>query len=402
MDVWWNKHWTEWRTGLQSLTAQCFERIRDPRQRRLYQRLAAVQFPAGEQPDSIVVKAYTGSGWGIDVAHMVDGLLAAANSINITTVVLTSPRNWKYAPSFSDSSKAAESATAAAAGACPTRDVFCYVLPVHNLSASSLRALEPAPEPIRFLHKWRGFDSTPTAVHLLEFMTRSQTWLRREGASLASEAEPAVATSSLPASSLGAAAAPAPPPPAPSCVVFHVRRGDVVLHGKFSRRYHAVSEYVAAYRSYQTDQQQWLPYDPLGWLSPRRPLLPDLRKILLVTDDANAIVEATTLHSAYEWRYINRSRFAGPEGGWENPIPSSNATFEVIVLQALAQLMRWQARNCNIPVLVHSKSNLADYLYAHLLMDNAEAVRIDLDRAERRSVHSFDNVKSVKLSRTIW
>jgi hypothetical protein len=412
MDGWWIQYWPEWRIGLQNSTAQCFERIVDPHQLQVYQRLAAFQFPVGtKQPESILVKFYTGSGWGVDVAHMVDGLRSAVdspsnssennddNNNNNVSVVLVSPRNWKYIPSSSDP-LSSTSTTAAPANLCPSNDIFCYFLPIHNLSSSSLSSSFPQQalqQPVRFLHRWQGFTSTPTTLHLLEFMTRSQTWLRREGARVASDTLSMPPFSSL--SSSGGGAAGSPPL---CCVTFHVRRGDVVLHGKFSRRYHAVSEYMDAYRIYQKGQQQpFLPYDFAGWLSSSRQYpLPDLREILLLTDDANAIVEATMLHQAYEWRYINRPRFAGPEGGWENPIPSGNATWEVIVLQAMSQLMRWQARNCDVPVLVHSKSNLADYLYAHLLMDNPRAVRIDLDQdGTKRVVHSLDNVKSVKLSR---
>lgn len=168
----------------------------------------------------------------------------------------------------------------------------------------------------------------------------------------------------------------------------------MVLHGKYSRRYHAIAEYVRAYQREQRKRQSsfWYPASTL----------PDLHEILLMTDDANAVEEAHALYPQFRWIHVQRHRHRGSEGGWENPVPSGNATYEVVVLQALEQLLRLQGRACDTPVLVHSKSNLADYMYAHLLIANPNAIRIDLDLSSAGTVHALENARSVELSRSEW
>jgi hypothetical protein len=374
MDPFWMMHWTTWKIGAQNRTHQCFDRIRDAHHLRVLHSLATVQFPPGDKsvPESVLIKKHTGSGWGVDWAHVVDGLLYAVNH-NTVPVVVVSPKDWKYASSSFDATSAGGGTQTSTA-----RDFHSLVLPTHNLTidAADLRSNEP----IRFLQAWRGFASTPTTLHVLEFATRSQTWLRGEGATLASQAYPGMKL--MPSSA-----------PNSFCITFHVRRGDVVLHGKHSRRYHAIAEYVDAYQQERTNRESF-------WSAESN--LIDLDEVLLITDDANAIAEAQTLHPKLRWRYVPRPRHRGSEGGWENPIPSGNSTLEVVVLQALEQLLRFQGRVCDVPVLVHSKSNLADYLYAHLLMANPNAVRIDLDQQDPRRVHSVENAKSVELSRSEW
>jgi hypothetical protein len=372
MDPFWMKHWTTWKIGAQNRTHQCFDRIRDAHHHRVLQSLATIQFPPGDKsvPESVLIKKHTGSGWGVDWAHVVDGLLYAVDH-NTVPVVVVSPKDWKYASSF-DATSAEQAQTGT------TRDFHSFVLPTHNLTidVADLRSNEP----IRFLQAWRGFASTPTTLHVLEFATRSQTWLRREGAILASQTYPGMKL--MPSSA-----------PNSFCVAFHVRRGDVVLHGKHSRRYHAVAEYVDAYQQERTNRESF-------WGAGSN--LVDLDEVLLVTDDANAIAEAQTLYPTLRWRYVPRPRHRGSEGGWENPVPSGNSTLEVVVLQALEQLLHFQGRVCDVPVLVHSKSNLADYLYAHLLMANPKAIWINLDQQDPRRVHSVQNAKSVELSRSEW
>lgn len=75
--------------------------------------------------------------------------------------------------------------------------------------------------------------------------------------------------------------------------MIHVRRGDVVLHGKFSRAYHKISEYLQTARHL---------------MSPN---------ILLLTDDANAVTEALAHRKLpradfpLTWYYIDRPRHHG-------------------------------------------------------------------------------------------
>jgi hypothetical protein len=98
-----------------------------------------------------------------------------------------------------------------------------------------------------------------------------------------------------------------------ACSVIHVRRADVVLHKRDSRKYFPISEYLKR--------------------------LPNEHKkpgstILLLMDDANAIEEAHEFYPQINWKYLNRTRHRGTEGGWENQTPSKSPKMEVIVILA--------------------------------------------------------------------
>jgi hypothetical protein len=93
------------------------------------------------------------------------------------------------------------------------------------------------------------------------------------------------------------------------CTVIHVRRGDIVMHGKQSRKYHAISEYLNA--SAKTNIQ----------IHPN---------ILILTDDHNAIGEAKTLYPEYHWMSIERPRWKADEGGFERQLPSNDPIFEML------------------------------------------------------------------------
>jgi hypothetical protein len=148
---------------------------------------------------------------------------------------------------------------------------------------------------------------------LLEYASRPQTWLRKAVYEFATSID---------------LAAP--------CTVLHVRRSDVILHGKQSRRYHAIREYME-----RAD--------------------PNIKTIFLLTDDDNAVQEALAEFPNHHWVFVPRPRFKGAEGGWENQLPSANPEFEVVVLLTIFQ----KVTTCQ--GLIHTQSNFADYLKAIML-----------------------------------
>jgi hypothetical protein len=107
-----------------------------------------------------------------------------------------------------------------------------------------------------------------------------------------------------------------------------VRRGDVVLMDPQPRRYHAIEEYMR-HKNNVT------------------------KNVLLLTDDYNAVEEALYLFPEYKWVYLNRTRYRGAEGGWENHIPSDNPVQEVVALLSIFRL----ARKC-----MSMKSTICDSL----------------------------------------
>jgi hypothetical protein len=138
------------------------------------------------------------------------------------------------------------------------------------------------------------FDLEPTINWLVEYVTRIQSWLRKE-----------VYQYYISRIQLQT-----------PCTVFHVRRSDIQGHGL--RKYHKIDEYIQA-------------LETKGKLH---------KNILLLTDDQNAIDEAESVFPNYNWAYFNRTRFRGNEGGWENHIPSRDPKLEVLVILSTFRAVR--------------------------------------------------------------
>lgn len=337
MDEWWG-HNPVYEIVLQNSTHQCFAPVRDDQKRQLYQDIYRIQFPASCE-DS-VTKHMTGSGWGVDMSHVVDGLLWAYRQ-NVT-VLIAAPIPWQYTTGVHGS---------APVPACPKRDLSCYFLPLTN--CSMLDKSSSGKTEIVYQYLWKGFTGKEDVSNFLWYGTRAKNWLRDKAVHVAESLQ-------LPRNE--------------RCTVMHVRRADVVLHGKFSRRYHAISEYFRAF--HRTSGAKNNPGN-----------------ILLLTDDANAIHEATTLYPQYKWYYLDRPRHNGADGGWENQIPSNDPALEVVMLHAEFHLVTY----CQ--TIVHSKSNLADYFYAIMLKNNPQTIRIDIDAQRSHwKIHNERNVETVLLS----
>jgi hypothetical protein len=282
----------------------------------------------------------TGSGWGVDMSHLVDGLLWAYRQ-NVT-VLVAAPTLWQYASGVHGS---------APVPACAKRDLSCYFLTLTNCSVLDQSSLGKTD--IHYNYPWKGFAVREDVSNVLWYATRAKNWLRKRAIHVAESLQ-------LPRDE--------------GCTVMHVRRADVVLHGKFSRRYHAISEYLRAlHREFGENSNPG--------------------NILLLTDDANAIHEATTLYPQYQWYYLDRPRHHGADGGWENQIPSNDPALEVVMLHAEFHLVTY----CQ--TIVHSKSNLADYFYAIMLQKNPQTLRIDIDaRRSHLKIHNERNAETVRLS----
>ena len=61
-----------------------------------------------------------------------------------------------------------------------------------------------------------------------------------------------------------------------------------------------------------------------------------------------------------QWAYLDRPRFKGSSGGWENQTPSRNPALETIFLLAEFEL----AMACS--VFVHGKSGFSNFIYQHV------------------------------------
>jgi hypothetical protein len=183
---------------------------------------------------------------------------------------------------------------------------------------------------LEFVHGLRSNMTREEWGWLTFYATREQQWLRRRVYEYIRDRAPTITS---------------------PCAVIHVRRSDVVLHQSRSRKYYAVGEY-------------------LNKLSAT-----DIRDILLITDDADAVSEALEFHPEYHWMYLNRTRFHGTEGGWENALPSQEPAEEVVILLALQRLVR----NCD--TIVHGHSLFSELLYTSMTFTgrNISKLRVDED-----------------------
>ena len=99
-----------------------------------------------------------------------------------------------------------------------------------------------------------------------------------------------------------------------------------------------------------------------------------------MTDDANAIMEATTEFPDYNWMYVERPRFRAAEGGFEMQLPSLDPVHETVVILTEFQL----ARQC--PHFVHSYSTFASQIWSEIKFGgiNHEVVsRIQIDEGSQ-------------------
>jgi hypothetical protein len=223
---------------------------------------------------------------------------------------------------------------------CPAADYSCYFL---NISRC-----EPNPE--GYVHrgllmpKVRLF--TNPGSWYLEYATRQQTWLRRMVYRFATNKNRINITT--------------------PCTVIHVRRADVVLHRKRSRRYHEIDEYIQA-------------------------LDKSTKNLFLLTDDHNAIGEAKTKFPDYNWMYIDRPRHRGAEGGFENQLPSNNPKFEVVVLLVIFRLVRKYSS------LIHTKSGFSGLLRREMGQKTGKRVNIDLGKGK---IHDMEHAKTANVSQS--
>lgn len=127
----------------------------------------------------------------------------------------------------------------------------------------------------------------------------------------------------------------------------HVRRGDVLFHEGAARFYITVETYMRAATPY---------IRALG-----------VTCILLLTDSQAVIDEALACEKDFpdicrgiSWRFVEKKRWFGAEGGWENPFPSGNALEEFINIQVEYTL----AQQCDLMIM--GNSGYGDLVYNHM------------------------------------
>jgi hypothetical protein len=114
-----------------------------------------------------------------------------------------------------------------------------------------------------------------------------------------------------------------------------------------------------------------------------------------LTDDQNAIGEATIQFPQYHWMFIDRPRFKGV-GSWEHQTPSDDPVLEVVVLFAIFRLVR----HCDQIIL--STGRFSEYLYEEMKRNSdrtVDVVNIDHGKDFYLEVANRQNQRSYLVSR---
>ena len=323
-DEWAIDHPT-WEVTKQNDTNLCFENIDTPRMHFL-QKIYDNQWHGN--CSNVLTTYMWSSGWGADFWNVADGLIKGlVNKRPFQISFEDMERPWWHYSAMKDGS----------APVCPTKDMFCYFLPLTNCAVGEklddLNIPDNEEIPNNETLNDDIYYSLPRErvreFWVQKFATRPQHYLRKR---LYDFLQQNISDFRTP------------------CVAMHVRRTDIVLHGELSRKYHSISDYLDN--------------------------VPGLKKndnIFLLTDDANAIDEALEFHPDFNWMYLERKRHRGSEGGWENQIPSKNPALEVLYILAEFEL----SKKCN--KLVAGPSNYADLIHFEMRMWDKNISRFDIE-----------------------
>ena len=335
-DLWWTHH-PDWAVYNETDEGYCFRPHPDELQREYMASIYQHQFQHVTGCSNLFITRMWSSGWSADMFNLVYTLQYAmmrGQPMEITN------NPWHYAaPDQAGRSNAVPSPPA-----CPLLTMYCYFLP---LSACPIQPRGTHNQDYDYRHPPR----MPPRAHrwLPSYVARPQTWLRyevfrflRDQPQYHQQYQSPFATTPTTVTSMNNTQAAAPP-----CIVLHVRRADVIQHGNQSRRYHALSEYLDVVHDKIMASTPFTDHSPP-------------RNILLLTDDANVVVESQSINTTdptkYRWMYMDRPRFHADEGGWEHQLPSSRPIFEMIVLWAT---FAW-VKHCT--AIVHSTSGFSEWL----------------------------------------
>jgi hypothetical protein len=353
-DEWWTHH-PDWEVSLENDTHYCFSRIQNEKKAQLFREIYDIQMSPNANCSNVISKVQISSGWGADIANIVDGLYMALDAKQPMQVFVPQQhQQWHYAALKRNGSNPA----------CSRKDFFCYFLNLTHCPPNPEREA-PFSRPDKFV-----FFVSITDRWLTQYVTRPQTWLRKASYEFAkkrlvihrpsstqkrtdrnpTDLTPNIASNDTTNKLPGVVALDRVTNTRvqiPSCVVIHVRRADVVLHKSATRKYHAISEYLEAFWNQSSHPPSNNP------------------TFFLLTDDANAISEALALHGEDRWMYVDRPRFRGAEGGWENQLPSGKPKFEVAAMLGIFRLVQ----QCG-STFVFGSSSFANYIQGILLERN--------------------------------
>ena len=324
-DDWWTHH-PDWEVFNETQAGYCFRPAVHTLKREYLTQVYQRQFQGTDcSKRQLFVTRMWSSGWSADITNLIHTMQYAhlhGQAMEITSIP------WHYAAP--DQAKRPNKLPSIPA--CPLYNMYCYFL---KLSACSAQPLDSYNREYDYRNPVRA---APRSNRWLpDYIVRPQTWLRHKVFQfIQQQRQSAIPESAVP------------------CTVVHVRRGDVLHHGNHSRRYHPISEYLELPTQRNASKVR---------SSASFQIHPH---ILLLTDDANAIVEALQ-YKQYHWMYIDRPRFQADEGGWERQVPSNDPIFEMTVLLGTFALVK----QCQS--IVYSSSGFSSWLVYEMTKTTAIA-----------------------------
>jgi hypothetical protein len=312
MDSWWEHH-VDWGVNLENDTHMCFAPLEDEDEANYLRDVYQTQYIKTCTNETSLYKEMWSTGYGADIHNVVDGLEYAKRNNLSFSVLRRGP--WMYATNE-----------------CETQDMRCYYLPFgvcYNREEMQFKGnyfLNLAPRILHYLKPYK---------YLMDYITRPKQVFRKEIYDYVKANSPEVKGSAM-------------------CL--HVRRTDVVMRTKTTRRYHAISEYMEAAQKIVPERYH--------------------RNVILFTDDQEAIEEAQKNYPEHNWIYLNRTRHRGISGGWEGQVPSKSPRLEVIILRSIFRLMKL----CD--VYVFSTSNIG-FIFGSYAPTNTTIINLDAEHPDR-------------------
>ena len=296
-DDWWTRR-IDWQIAHENKTHTCFSKIMDAQHLDFLQSLDQRQWQTHDCETSCVQSPQISSGYAAALSSIARAFYASYQQGHAYQYNQhAAGARWNFASN--DTSHWAY---------CPSQDMQCYFLPLGGCP------------PIVGLHNAPRGNRQPRTNHeyrwLRQYAFRPRHSVRQQLMSMINEHATTVTIA---------------PNNSTPCTVIHVRRTDIAF-GK-GRRYLPVQAYLTA-----------------GTVARGA-------TVVVLTDDSSTIDEIEQYHMGqYNWVYLHRPRFRGPEGGFEGFIPSKDPASEVLAIMAELQM----ASQCQ--TLVHGKSGFVEII----------------------------------------
>lgn len=298
IDDFWQNH-PDWEPSLENATHTCFSPIKDPEKAAFLQKLHKQQFPDNPKEACSKVAVSWFQDFGLGSLYMIiypNDFFAYYHLGRPFTITNPNPAfRFAYVPSLQQSTE--ENSWAA----CPSKDAFCYFLPISSCEVApgtphAPTAKQRPKKKLRIMWDKKNLESAALQQQhqwMSEYLMRPRQETRKHLYELVQNEAPQL-------------------PSAPDCAWIHVRRGDAQteLEWGFFRNFYPIELYLKN-----------------GKIKPQD------GDVLILTDDEAAIEEALLLHPEYQWKFFNKTRNRGVQRMFSH-FPTKDPALEMLTILA--------------------------------------------------------------------